>query len=88
MTDKKRGGWVNPASADNGRIATGGGRPPVKAEVRAGDSVLITHVNADSWADLGGGAATVRKIGRDRLIVLAQPDGSEVRILVVHGARQ
>jgi len=88
MTDKKRGGWVNPASADNGRIATGGGRPPVKAEVRAGDDVFVSHVNAEGWADLGRGAAAVRKIGRDRLIVLAQPDGSEVRILVVHGARQ
>ena len=27
MTDKKRGGWVNPASADNGHA---GGRMPVR----------------------------------------------------------
>lgn len=38
---KRRGGWSNPASADNGRKATGGGRPRVKAEFRRGEQLVV-----------------------------------------------
>lgn len=37
----KRGGWHNPASAENGRKATGGGRPRIVAEFRQSETLII-----------------------------------------------
>jgi hypothetical protein len=38
---KRRGGWRNPASAENGRKSTGGGRPRVRAEFRRGETLIV-----------------------------------------------
>lgn len=82
-TQHKRGGWSNPASAENGRKSTGGGRPPTKAVIHDGDGLMLSHVTVDGTADLGRGRAVVERVGRGRLIKVAQEDGSEIRILVV-----
>lgn len=76
---KKRGGWENPSSAANGES---GGRPPTQAIIRDGDGLMLSQVYADgSFADLGRGKVTIRKRGHGRMIVIAQEDGSEIRII-------
>lgn len=88
---RKRGGWSNPAAAENGKH---GGRPPVKpkALIEAGTPVMVSQVWPASaahpeggYTDLGKGAARVEARGRDRLVILEQADGSELRILVFRG---
>jgi hypothetical protein len=79
--ERKRGGWSNPASAENGRKATRGGRPPTSATIRNGDGLMLSHVSPDGTADLGHGRVIISAIGRSRLIVVCLPDGSEIRIL-------
>jgi hypothetical protein len=54
-----------------------------KATITDGDGLMLSHVSALGTADLGGGRATIEKIGNSRLIKIAQADGSEIRILVV-----
>lgn len=66
----------------NGGARPGAGRPAVKAEIREGDGVMLTHVTPNGVADLGHGRATVEAHGRSRLIKIPQPDGSEIRILI------
>lgn len=56
----------------------------VKATIREGDGLMLSQVYADGTADLGRGRVAVEKIGRDRVIKVAQADGSEIRILVIH----
>ena len=80
---RKRGGWSNPASAENGRKATGGGRPPTRAVILAGDGVLVSQVYpGGGYVDLGRGKVTIEGRGRSRIVVVPQDDGSEIRILI------
>ena len=37
----KRGGWRNPASAENGRKSMGGGRPRMVAKFRQSETLII-----------------------------------------------
>ena len=62
----------------------GAGRPVVKATIRDGDGLSISRLFSDGTTNLGKGRAVVEKIGRERIIKLAQDDGSEIRILVIH----
>lgn len=58
-------------------------RPIEKATIKKGAGLFITQVYPDGTADLGRGKATIERLGNDRLIKIAQDDGSEIRILVV-----
>ena len=82
--ERRRGGWSNPASADNGLKAKGQGRPVTKAIIRDGDGIMISRVFSDGgYADYGKGIARIEGRGHSRIIVIPQDDGSEIRILVV-----
>lgn len=63
------------------------GRPVSKAVIHEGSGLLISQVYPDGipdgMANLGRGTATIEAHGRDRIIKIAQEDGSEIRILVV-----
>lgn len=62
----------------------GAGRPAIKATIREGDGLMLSHVAVDGTADLGRGRATIEKIGNARIVKVALGDGSEIRILVIH----
>jgi len=63
----------------------GAGRPASRAILEAGRGVFVTHVAPEGTTDLARGViGKVERLGRsDRLIVIPQEDGSEIRILVV-----
>ncbi len=63
--------------------APGAGRPVAKAVIKQGDGLFINHVFPNGTADLGRGRVTIERLGNDRLIKVPQPDGSEIRILIV-----
>lgn len=80
---KKRGGWRNPAAAENGRKATGGGRPPTRAVINTGDGVLVSQVYPDGgYVDLGRGKVAIEGRGRSRIVLIPQDDGSVIRIVI------
>jgi hypothetical protein len=69
--------------ASNGGARPGAGRLPVRAEIREGDGVMVSQVYPDGgYVDLGRGKAQITRHGHSRLIVLPQPDGTEIRILI------
>ena len=72
---KRRGGWRNPASAENGRKATGGGRPPLKLTIRQGVRVALR----DGDTPLEGG--TVSEVAHGSVVV-TMDDGRLVRLYV------
>jgi len=60
------------------------GRRPSKAILEAGRGVFVTHVAPEGTTDLARGViGKVERIGQDRLVIIPQKDGSEIRILVV-----
>ena len=72
----------NDGRASNGGARPGAGRPVVKATIRDGDGLMISQVYPDGgYVDLGRGKVRVEKRGNARIIIIAQPDGSEIRIL-------
>lgn len=73
------------ARSRSGGARKGAGRPVVKATIKEGAGLFLSHVLPDGTADLGRGRASIRALGRDRLITIPQDDGSEIRILVVSG---
>lgn len=83
--NKKRGGWRNPASADNGRT---GGRPHIKVEFRRGERLIIerqplavtpetplTRPEVGVVLSVSAGEIEVQ-IGND-ILTLRQPDEEE-----------
>jgi len=62
----------------------GAGRPASRAILEAGRGVFVTHVAPEGTTDLARGViGKVERIGQDRLVIIPQEDGSEIRILVV-----
>lgn len=79
---KPRGGWSNPASAENGRKSKAGGRPITTAKIHKGDGLMVGQVYPDGgYVDLGRGKVRIEARGLSRIIIIEQSDGSEIRIL-------
>lgn len=72
--EQKRGGWNNPASADNGRKATGGGRPRVKAEFRRGEQLVVERQPLAPTPE--------RPMGRPELGVVLNVGADEIEIQI------
>lgn len=76
---KGSGGRRNEKAEENGKQV---GRPLASITIRQDTPVMISQVYPDGIAPLGKGAAQVKRIGGNRVIVVPQEDGSEIRILV------
>ena len=76
----KKGRTGNPGQP---RHWAGPGRKPTKAVIKEGSGLMLSQVYPDGTADLGSGIAVIEAVGRSRLIKIPQPDGSEIRIMVV-----
>lgn len=76
---KGRSGGARPKVRDD----DGRGRPPKSYTIKNGAPLMISKVYSDGYADLGRGAAEIRKVGTVRVIAIPQDDGSEIRIVIV-----
>jgi hypothetical protein len=56
--------------------------PLMSVNIQSGAPLMISHVSADGYTNLGRGKATLRRIGNARLITIQTNDG-EIRILVL-----
>ena len=83
MTERKRGGWTNPASADNGRKATGGGRPPQSTKLRIGDHVAVSERTADGVTPRVTGRVTAIDRKLPRGVTITMDDGGELRLWII-----
>ena len=82
MTNKKRGGWNNPASAANGAKARNPGRKRRKLVEYRGEPAVILR-SGDTVAVLDATGPHLATVSIDAgMLILTNEDGQKLRIII------